>query len=81
MIIETNKFKIITPSDGMWLCNRTAKTFSDKIYMAVNADHSQWEEITEEEKNRLEAEWETEMESDVDSQYAEAGKILMGVAE
>lgn len=78
MKIETNKFKIITPEDGMWLCNRIAKTFSQSVYMAVNADHSQWEEISEEEKIRLEAEWENEAET-TDEDYAQAGKILLGV--
>lgn len=80
MNIETNKFKIITPDEGMYLCNRTARTFSDKAYMAVNADHSQWEEITEEEKIRLEAEWENEIET-TEEEYATAGKILLGVEE
>lgn len=80
MNIETGKFKIITPSDGMWLCNRDARTFSQKIYMAVGAEHSQWEDISEEEKLKLEAEWESEVET-ADSDYAEAGKILLGVTE
>ena len=80
MNIETNKFKIITPAEGMWLCNRKAKTFSQEVYMAVNMDHSQWEEITEDEKIRLEAEWENEVET-TEEEYATAGKILLGVSE
>lgn len=81
MKIETNKFKIITPDEGMWLCNKIAKTFSDKVYMAVNADHSQWSEVTDEERQELETEWGNELLVDNDSQYTEAGKILMGVSE
>lgn len=78
MNIETNKFKIITPAEGMWLCNRKAKTFSQEVYMAADANHSQWEEIKEEEKIRLETEWENEIET-TEEEYATAGKILLGV--
>lgn len=81
MKIETNKFKIITPEENMWLCNKTAKTHSDKVIMAVNADHSQWIEVTDEERQQLETEWENELLIDDESQYTEAGKILMGVTE
>lgn len=81
MKIEIDKFKTITPDEELWLCNKTAKTFSDKVIMAVNADHSQWEEVTKSEKQQLEAEWENESLIDIDSQYTEAGKILMGVSE
>lgn len=80
MNIETNKFKIITPAEGMWLCNRKAKTFSQEVYMAADANHSQWEEIKEEEKIRLETEWENEIET-TEEEYATAGKILLGVEE
>lgn len=82
MKIETGKFKIITPDDGKWLCNKTARTFSRKVYLGVNADTSQWTEVEEVEKQRLEAEWESDIDSDnEDSEYAEAGKILLGVSE
>lgn len=80
MNVENGKFKIITPTEGMWLCNKKAKTFSQKVYMALETNHSQWEEISETEKIKLEAEWETEELVD-DSDYAEAGRILMGVSE
>ena len=56
MKIEINKFKIITPEENMWLCNKTTKTHSDEVIMAVNADHSQWIEVTDEERQQLETE-------------------------
>ena len=79
MKIEINKFKTITPEENMWLCNKAAKTHSDEVIMAVNTDHSQWIEVTDEERQQLETEWENELLIDEETQYAEAGKILMGV--
>lgn len=83
MRIETGKFKIITPTEGMWLCNVSARTFSKEVYMAVDADDSQWEEITEDEKLQLETEWESEIfeeatESDYQNALAELGVDLNG---
>lgn len=80
MNIENGKFKVITPADGMWLCNRNAKTFSQKVYMALDADHSEWEEVTEEEKIALETKWNDAFDSE-ESEYAEAGRVLLGVME
>lgn len=83
MKLETkNNIRILTPSEGMWLCNMKDRVISDKVYLGVNADESLWTEIDDSEKARLEALWESETEpSETDSDYAEAGKILMGVSE
>lgn len=82
MKIETSsKYKTITSEEGMWLCNKFAKTFSKQIYMGINTEPSQWTEISEEEKLSLEAEWENEALVDEESEYTEAGKILLGVSE
>ena len=79
MKLETiNNQRIITPTDGMWLLNLKDKVISDKVYLGKNADESVWEEISESEKHRLEAEWENETET-TDADYAQAGKILLGV--
>ena len=62
MKLETiNNQRIITPTNGMWLLNSKDRVISDKIYLGKNADESAWVEISESEKQRLEAEWETEM--------------------
>ena len=54
--------QIILPADvDMWLVNETARTFSKKVYLGKDADESQWREIDEEEKERLEKEWEEEV--------------------
>ena len=51
--------------------------------MPVNADHLQWEEISEEEKLRLEAEWKSETfeeatETDYQNALSELGVKLNG---
>lgn len=83
MQMETkNNIRILTPSDGMWLYNSDAQTFSQKVYLGVNANAEDWVEITEEEKIELEAKIEAgEPIDDTNDEYAEAGKILLGVSE
>ena len=83
MKLETkNNIRILTPSEGMWLCNMTSKVISDKVYLGKNASETEWIEIDDSEKARLETLWESQTESsETDSDYAEAGKILMGVCE
>ena len=58
MKIETYEQRIVTPEAGHFLYNENAKTFSDKVYLGVNADVSEWVEVTEEEKVEIEASWE-----------------------
>lgn len=84
MTLETiNNIRVLTPSDGMWLFNSKDKVISDKVYLGVNADETAWTEIDETEKARLEALWETETDEPAETtdEYAEAGKILLGVTE
>lgn len=84
MTLETiNGIRVLTPSDGMWLCNLKDKVISDKIYLGKNADETAWTEIDGTEKARLEALWETETDeaTETTDDYAEAGKILLGVTE
>ena len=84
MTLETiNGIRVLTPSNGMWLCNSKDKVISDKVYLGVNADETAWTEIDEAEKSRLEDLWETETDEPAETtdEYAEAGKILLGVTE
>lgn len=46
--------KILTAADGMWLTN--GDTFGKTVTLPPLADASAWYEITDEEKNRIEAE-------------------------
>ena len=52
-----NNIRVLTPSDGMLLCNTIDKVLSDKVYLGINADESAWTEISETDQEHLEAEW------------------------
>lgn len=62
MTIETYEQRVLIPDEGYWLYNEKAKVISDKVYLGKTADASQWEEITEEEKIKIEASWEKEID-------------------
>ena len=58
-----NNIRVLTPSDGMLLCNMTDRVTSDKVYLGINADESLWTEIDDAEREHLEAEWYAEYEN------------------
>lgn len=58
MKVETYEQRILTPEEGKYLYNESAKVISDKVYLGKEADASEWAEITSEEKEALEREWE-----------------------
>ena len=62
MEVKNKTYKMVTPSEGMWLYNEIERTISDKVYMPDGADVSVWQEITEAKKQELEAKWQAEME-------------------
>lgn len=66
MEIKNKSYKMVTPSEGMWLYNESEKTISDKVYMPDGADVSVWKEITEAKKQELEAQWQSEMEAEME---------------
>jgi hypothetical protein len=82
---NTRNIKQISADDGMWLCNHNHKAIRQKVLMSLSADETEWQEITEEEKARLEALWNTETptetEATVTDLKAQAYDILMGVSE
>ena len=49
--------RILEPKEGNYLFNAKENVISDKVYLGIEADESEWAEITEAEKERLEAEW------------------------
>lgn len=55
MEINEKKYKVVTPSEGMWLYNESDNIISDKVYMPDSADVSCWREISEGEKKEIEA--------------------------
>ena len=71
MEIKNKTYKVVTTSEGMWLYNEREKTISDKVYMPYGADVSVWKEITEAKKQELEAQWQAEMEAEMEVQSGE----------
>lgn len=63
MQIEVYEQRILIPEEGKWLYNATDNVISDKVYLGINADASAWVEVTEEEKQKIEAEYEASMEA------------------
>ena len=66
MEIKNKTYKVVTPKEGMWLYNESEKTISDKVYMPDDADVSVWQEITEAKKQELEAQWQAEIEAEME---------------
>ena len=66
MEIKNKSYKMVTPSEGMWLYNEREKNISDKVYMPDGADVSVWREITDAKKQELEAQWQAEMEAEME---------------
>lgn len=66
MEIKNKTYKVVTPKEGMWLYNESERTISDKVYMPEGADVSVWKEITEAKKQELEAQWQSEMEAEME---------------
>ena len=71
MEIKNKTYKVVTPSEGMWLYNESERTISDKVYMPEGADVSVWREITEAKKQELEAKWQAEIEAEMEVQGVE----------
>ena len=71
MEIKNKTYKVVTPKEGMWLYNESERTISDKVYMPDGADVSVWKEITEATKQELEAQWQSEMEAEMEVQNVE----------
>ena len=66
MEIKNKTYKVVTPSEGMWLYNESDNIISDKVYMPYGADVSVWQEITDAKKQELEAQWQAEMEAEME---------------
>ena len=66
MEIKNKTYKVVTPSEGMWLYNESERTISDKVYMPEGADVSVWREITEAKKQELEEKWQAEIEAEME---------------
>ena len=68
MEIKNKTYKVVTPNEGMWLYNESDNIISDNVYMPDGADVSVWKEITEAKKQELEAQWQAEIEAEMEVQ-------------
>ena len=59
-----NDIRVLTPASDMWLCDKNAHVASDEVWLGVHDTPDRWEEITVDEKTKLEAEWESELPSE-----------------
>ena len=62
MTIQSYEQRVLIPEDGKFLYNAEARAISDKVFLGINANADDWQEITAEDKARIEAEWEREAE-------------------
>lgn len=82
-IVEKENFKVVTPTEKEWLCNRAEKIVSDELTMPLGAGLELWEEITTEEAEELQKQWESAdfseaTEADYQNALAEMGVVLNG---
>ena len=79
-----NGIRVGTPTEpSNYLCNANIQVITDSIWLGIQADASEWVEITEEEKLMLETEWNAEdfqdaTEQDYQNALAEMGVDLNG---
>ena len=66
MKIQTYEQRILIPEDGHFLVNHNAKVASDKVYLGINADASEWAEITIEEAEMFQRVWEEEINAEIE---------------
>lgn len=64
MEIQTYTQRILIPEEGHLLVNHEAKTVSDKVFLGIHADASEWVEVTAEEAEGLQKQWESEIETE-----------------
>ena len=62
MKVEMYEQKVLIAEENKWLYNANSKVVSDKVFLGKEADASEWVEITMEEKEALEKEWEEKTE-------------------
>lgn len=61
MKIQTYEQRILIPEEGYLIVNHQTKVVSDKVYLGINADASEWIEVTIEEAEVLQKQWEEEI--------------------
>lgn len=61
MKTETMQINILIPAENHFLLNEKEKIISSKVFIGNQVNTDDWKEITNEEKEALEKEWEKEI--------------------
>ena len=64
METKTYEQRVLIPDENKWLYNEKDNVISDKVYLGINADESEWVMIDEEQKQEIEKQWEEQMNSE-----------------
>ena len=54
MKIEVYEQRVLIPDENKYLYNETIQVISEKVYLGINANESEWIEISEEQKQEIE---------------------------
>lgn len=65
MTVQTYEQRILIPEECHFLVNHTAKTISDKVYLGINADAAEWIEITADEAEVIQAQWDEDANTEI----------------
>lgn len=60
MKIETYEQRILIADEGKYLYNERDNAITTEVYLGINADENEWVEITEEEKLKIEENFENQ---------------------
>lgn len=60
MRIETKSYVVLVPEAGLWLYNEKDGIVSNKVYLGKEASSLDWVEITEQQKQEIEAQREAQ---------------------
>jgi hypothetical protein len=68
MRIETYQQRVLIADEGKTFCNYKEKSISPngRVHLGINADASEWTEITLDEAERLQMQWEAEMNTEIE---------------
>lgn len=64
MKIQTYEQRVFTAEEGHLLCHYKSRTISDKAYLGIYDNAEDWVEITLEEAEALQKQWEAEIEAE-----------------
>lgn len=65
MKTESMQINILTPGENHFLYNEKEKVISSKVFIGSQSSADDWKEITAEEKESLEKQWENEINAEV----------------